>query len=303
MEEQLRARLVIKVALFYFIVAGVCQGIQARSEIRFRLAHNTLIIVSLMANGEGPFDFILDTGADTTIVDLSIAPELSLVPLGGIQQTTLAGVQPLSRCSMRLLSAGPVHVENLPVLVQDLAESRKLDPHIEGIAGQDFLSHFNYLLDYRNHVVYIEQAHEIQGAIQGDRVPLETADNRMLVACQAQSRNHARYHARNQTMLQLLLDSGADSVVLLHAASRALNLSAQASALEMTSSGQVGVRIAQVHELMVGSERFNDITVALPAADPAERIGDGLLPTAFFRSLYVNNQSGFVVFNPRPKKN
>jgi predicted aspartyl protease len=101
----------------------------------------------------------------------------------------------------------------------------------------------------------------------------------------------------------LLLDSGADSVVLLHAASRALNLSAQASALEMTSSGQVGVRIAQVHELMVGSERFNDITVALPAADPAERIGDGLLPTAFFRSLYVNNQSGFVVFNPRPKKN
>jgi hypothetical protein len=49
--------------------------------------------------------------------------------------------------------------------------------------------------------------------------------------------------------------------------------------------------------------QFHDIAVGLAAADPAERIGDGLLPTAFFNSLYVNNHNGFVVFNPRVKKN
>jgi hypothetical protein len=45
------------------------------------------------------------------------------------------------------------------------------------------------------------------------------------------------------------------------------------------------------------------LTAALPATEPAERIGDGLLPTALFQTLYVNNRDGFVVFNPRMKKN
>jgi hypothetical protein len=32
-------------------------------------------------------------------------------------------------------------------------------------------------------------------------------------------------------------------------------------------------------------------------------MGDGLLPTILFRAVYVNNRDGFVVFNPRTRKN
>ena len=288
------AGLAIRVALFYFIAAVVCQSIQAQSEIRFRLVHDTLVVVSVMAGEEGPFDFVLDTGADTTIVDPSIAPKLSLAPLGGVQQTTLAGVQTLARGSIRTLSAGPVHVENLPVLVQDLAELRKMDSHIEGIAGQNFLSHFNYLLDYRKHLVRIELASEIRDAIEGDQVPMETIESRMIVDSEAQSRGRAK--------LRLLLDSGANSVVLMRAASQTLNLPTQEKGLEVTSSGQVGLKVGRVHVLTIGSQQFHDIAVALPASEPAERIGDGLLPTDLFQALYVNNREGFVVFNPRDRK-
>jgi predicted aspartyl protease len=289
------AGLAIRVALFYFIAAVVCQSIQAQSEIRFRLVHDTLVVVSVMAGEEGPFDFVLDTGADTTIVDPSIAPKLSLAPLGSVQQTTLAGVQTLARGSIRALSAGPVHVENLPVLVQDLAELRKMDSHIEGIAGQNFLSHFNYLLDYRKHLVRIELASEIRDAIEGDQVPMETIENRMIVASEAQSRGRAK--------LRLLLDSGANSVVLMRAASQTLNLPTQERGLEVTSSGQVGLKVGRVHVLTIGSKQFHDIAVALPAAEPTERIGDGLLPTALFQGFYVNNREGFVVLNPHARKN
>jgi predicted aspartyl protease len=290
------AGLAIRVALFYFTVAGVCQNIQAQSEVHFRLVHDTLIVASLMAGEEGPFEFVLDTGADTTIVDPSIAPKLSLVPLDRVQQTTLAGVQTLTRGSIHTLSAGPVHVENLPVLVQDLTELRKLDSHIEGIAGQDFLSHFNYLLDYRRHSIRIELASEIRDLMQGDRVPMETSENRMIVESEAQSPGRAK--------LRLLLDSGANSLVLIHtASSQAVNLPTEERGLEVTSSGQIGLNVGRVHALTVGSEQFHDIAVALPAAEPAERIGDGLLPTALFQALYVNNRESFVVFNPRVKKN
>lgn len=81
MRKALSAQLVIKAALFYFTVAGLCQTIHAQSRVPFRLVHNALIVVSVTANGVGSFDFLFDTGADTTIVDPAIAPKLSLVPL------------------------------------------------------------------------------------------------------------------------------------------------------------------------------------------------------------------------------
>ncbi len=285
----------IRVALFYCIAAGVCHSIRAQSEIHFRQVHDTLVVVSMMANGDGPFDFVLDTGADTTVVDPSLASKLSLVPLSHAQRTSLVGVQALTVSSLTTLATGPAHVESLPVLVQDLAELRKMDAHIQGIAGQDFLSHFNYLLDYRKHVVRIELASEIRESVEGSPVPMEAIEHRMIVVSDAQSRGRAK--------LRLLLDSGANSVVLLRGASQALNIPVQENGVELTSNGQVGLQVGRVHMLTVGSHQFRDIAVALTTVQPRERIGDGLLPTALFQSLYVNNREGFVVFNPRLRKN
>jgi len=286
--------LAVRVALFYFTLAGFGQIIRAQAEIPFRTASNTLIIIALTVNGEGPFNFIVDTGADTTIVDQSLASKVSLPPVSRVQQTTLAGVQTLARGSMQTLSAGPVKVENLPVLVQDLSELRKLDSHVDGIAGQNFLAQFNYLLDYRKHVIQIELGNEIRDAIGGDRLPMESSGNRMFVASEAQSLDHAK--------LRLLLDSGANSIVLLRHASRILDVPPQETGLENTSSGPVRLGVGRIRLLTIGSEQFHNITVALPAAEPAERIGDGLLPTVLFQALYVNNREGFVVLNPRQKE-
>ena len=295
MKKQRLARWAVSAALFYFTLGGTCQGIQAQSEIGFRLVHDTLVIVSLRVNDQGPFDFVLDTGADTTIVDPSLAHALSLIPAASIQQTTLASTQEVPRSSVRTMAIAESKVENLSVLVEDLIRLRNMDGRIEGIAGQDFLSHFNYLLDYGKHLVRIERVGEIQQALDGDRVPMDRSDNRMIVALEAQSVGRAK--------LRLLLDSGANTVVLLPAASHALNLSAQEGGVETTSSGKVGLHICRILALTVGSQQLHEIAVALASTAPAEQIGDGLLPTALFRSLYVNNREGFVVLNPRAKKN
>lgn len=295
MKKATLARLAIRGALFYFTLGVICQGIQAQSEMRFRLVHDALVVVSLTADDQGPFDFILDTGADTTIVDPSLANTLSLVSAGSLQQTTLAGIQTLTRSSIRSMAIGGGRVENVPVLVEDLGGLRNMDRRIEGIAGQNFLAHFNYLLDYRKHSVRIEQADEIQQALDGTRVPMDRGDNRMIVAPEAQS--------VGRTKLRLLLDSGANTVVLLPAALHSLSLLPQEGGVETTSSGNVGLHVGRLHALTVGSQQLHEIVVALAATAPAEQIGDGLLPTALFRSLYMNNREGFVVLNPRAKKN
>jgi hypothetical protein len=291
------AGIAVRVAAFYVAFAGLCQGIHAQSEIHFRLVRDSVIVVSLMANEKGPFDFVLDTGTNTTIVDPSLSRALDLVSLDQIRLGTFAGDQTVVRSSMRTLAAGAAHVENLEVLVQDLAELRKVDSHIEGIVGQNFLAHFNYLLDYRKHLVRIELANEIRDAIDGDQVKVEVSEDKMLVASEAQSLGHAR--------LRLLLDSGANSVILIRKSFQAPDFSAQRGWLEVTSSGQVGLQVGRVRGLSIGSQQFHDLAVALSPAEPddEERIEDGVLPTVLFRTLYVNNREGFVVFNPRNKKN
>jgi predicted aspartyl protease len=290
-------KILIRLAAFYFILAGFCQTVDAQSEVRFRLAHDTVIVVSLMANDQGPFDFVLDTGTDTSVVDPSVARQLSLAPLGQIELNTMSGVQTLTRSSLRTLAVGPAHVENVEVLVQDLAELRNVDSHIRGIVGQNFLSHFNYLLDYRKHSLRIELAHEVRDAIDGESVPMDRRENMMIVPSEAQSRGNAK--------LRLLLDSGANLVVLTRKSSQGLDRAAQGNWIETTSSGQQGMQVGHVRALTVGSQKFHDIAVALPEAQAAdeERVEDGLLPTALFNSLYVNNQDGFLMFNPRVKKN
>lgn len=295
MRKATLARLAVRAAVFYFTFGATGHSIQAQSEIRFRLVHGSLVVVSLTANDRGPFDFILDTGADTTVVDGWLANTLSLVSAGSLQQTTLAGVQTLTRSSIRIMAIGGGRVENVPVLVEDLRALRNIDGRIEGIAGQNFLAHFNYLLDYRKHSIRIEQAGEIQRALDGDRVPMDEGNNRMIVASEAQSVVRAE--------LRLLLDSGANTVVLLPAASQALDLSAQEGGVETTSSGHVGVYVGRLHRLTIGSQQLHEIPVTLAPSAPAEQIGDGLLPTMLFQSLYVNNREGFVVLNPRAKKN
>ncbi|MGC1185908.1 MAG: aspartyl protease family protein [Candidatus Acidiferrales bacterium] len=296
MKKSALAGTAFRIAVFYCTLAAACQGAKAQSAIPFRLDHDTVIVVSMMANGQGPFDFVLDTGTDTTIVDPSLARTLSLPSLDHIQLNTLAGTRISTRSSVRSLAAGPAQVKNLEVMVLDLAELRKVDSRIQGIAGQNFLSHFNYLLDYRKHAMHIETAHEIRDAIEGDQVPIEVSDNKMTVTSEARSAGNAK--------LRLILDSGTNSVVLFQKPSQNLTLAAQRSWLEVTSGGQTGAKVGRVDALTVGRQRFYNVDVVLPAADQDsnEVVADGVLPTALFQSLYVNNRESFVVLNPRARR-
>jgi aspartyl protease len=144
-------------------------------------------------------------------------------------------------------------------------------------------------------LIRIEGATEIQKAIDGDHVSIDRRENRMLV--------HSEMQAEERASLQLLVDSGANYLVLLPQGVQVLDLARLESGFALTSSGRAELRTSRVRALTVGSQKLHDLTAALPAIEPAERIGDGMLPTALFAALYVNNHESFVVFNPRIKGN
>jgi len=284
------ARCTINLLTLVLLAAVTGPPAPAQSEVRFQLVHDALIIVPVTAANEGPLYFLLDTGADTTIVDTALAKRLSLVPLQSAKQTTVAGSQTVNVSVLASLAVGSAQLESLPVLEEDLSSLRRLDRRIDGIVGQNFLSHFNYLLDYHQRTLRIEQASEILDAIDGDQVP----EVRMTIAAKAQLRGDGG--------LRLQLDSGANGLVLMGRAASALYFPRAQPVVETSATGATVLNTSHIECLTVASQEFHDLPVTLAANAPQGRIEDGLLPTSLFATLYVNNRQGFVMFNPQPKK-
>lgn len=284
----------IGIALFGLAAAAACRNLQAESELHFRLVDGNLIVITLNSGSGVGVDFVLDTGTDTTVIEPAIARKMSFVEADRIEVVSLSGSRAVLRGSIPRLSVGHSRVDDLQVLLQELPELRRLDPRIAGILGQNFLAHFNYILDYRRQVVRFESENEVRDTIDGERVAIESKDHRMVVASEAQSGASAG--------LRLVLDSGADSLVLFRAASQTLNVPRQSPSLQVVSGGEVKMQAGRVNLLTVGSDKLHEVTAILPDVDPVAALCDGLLPTILFRALYVNNHDNYVVFNPRTRK-
>ncbi|HEY4379142.1 MAG TPA: retropepsin-like aspartic protease [Acidobacteriaceae bacterium] len=287
------ARVTITLAAVVLLLTAGRTTAHAESEIRLQLVRGGLILVPVTANDDVSLTFLLDTGADRTIVDTAVAKRLSLTALEPVEQLTVTGNDRVNVGTLAKLAVGGVQVDGLPVLEEDLSGMRRMDRRIVGILGQDFLSRFNYLLDYRAKRLRIEESGDLREALEGEAVPLDRADRRMMVAAEAE--------ARGQAKLRLLLDSGATSVVLMgQRVSTALHCPMLQPRTVMSTAGAAATRMGRV-DLTVAAQAFRDVAVAL-VETPVEGIGDGLLPMALFDAVYVNNAQGYVVVNPRERK-
>jgi predicted aspartyl protease len=113
-------------------------------------ATGTLALIPVCLSGQGPYPFILDTGAAHSLVDRSVADRLHLAVTGekahatGVACTAVAG-----RVQVANWSVGQV-----PLLGQTLTSLSMVGspggPGIAGLLGSDVWSHFGrFRLDYR----------------------------------------------------------------------------------------------------------------------------------------------------------
>ena len=292
MKNTLFAGLAIAAALVYCSPAAVCQTLP--QETRFRLVHDVLIVVPVKVNGLGPFDFLLDTGNDTTTIDSSLAGRLGLLSTGHRDQFTVAGQKTLQTSVLGSLSLGAVETIDLPVLIEGLGGLRQADPQIQGVVGEDFLSRYSYLIDYSSHYLRMESGNVLREGLRGQRLALaprpDPAHDKMIVDADA--------HAINRTALRLEIDSGANILVLLNDASQRLQVRVKGISWERTLAGNAPVPYGPVRVIQLGTEQLHEV-MSVSSSRKGRPACDGLLPTSLFRALYVNNRENFVVFNPR----
>ncbi|MGH7477327.1 MAG: retropepsin-like aspartic protease [Longimicrobiales bacterium] len=129
----------------------------AAGEIGFEYAGagEAAIVVPVVLNGQGPYDFVLDTGATVTCVDLALAEELGLEEVRGMRGI---GAGATGTGQMRLVTIDSVRVggaraEEVIACALDLAHVEAVGMDVDGLIGLNFLRPFRLALDFDRQVL------------------------------------------------------------------------------------------------------------------------------------------------------
>ena len=136
---------------------------QSDSEIswsQFDYIQDThLIGLPVTINEQGPFDFVLDTGAGNTVITPELANTLGLdlISIEGIARG-IGGDVELKMANLDYLSTGEIRLNSPQVAVVDLTKvSPKGNLIQNGIIGFDFLRNLETIIDYpRKQIAFVD---------------------------------------------------------------------------------------------------------------------------------------------------
>ncbi|HLY43579.1 MAG TPA: retropepsin-like aspartic protease [Terracidiphilus sp.] len=296
----------------YFVVAAVAMGtvIAMRAEtrcpgnaasIRPRFVEHSIVIVPVMVNDSGPYDFVLDTAAQMSTIEPSLADELHF-KLEGTAGVTGAGfVTRASYARPGSLRTGAYEVSSPVVLVHPLGQIRISDSRVRGILGENFLEHFDLLIDYDHSIVCLDAAKALREKVKGERLTLVAAPH----AASGMPFTEplilpAELSGVSGRPVLLQIDSGINAALLFDAG--IFGSARPAAAKSLRSHGTDGAShdyvVLAPQNIHVGPVRLEGVSFVAPDAKNSEvpRSGiDGVLPTGLFRSVFISYEGGFAV--------
>lgn len=254
-------------------------------DVGFSVDDVGAIRVPVTIDGSGPFSFLLDTGSSHSVVAGDVVRRLALPAVAKTTVVTSAGSELRLVVALLRPSIGTASMERLLASVVPSARLRETMPGVDGVIGQDFLSAFNYTIDYRGKRLGWtgEPGHPQPGV----RVDLVWRGGRFL----------ARLSAAGVPLL-LALDSGAERLVIFEHGDRTrLTLDPSEGFAEIFGlTGRREARKATLGDVRMGEMRLGRqpvIVLDRRGIDAAE--GDGLLPLHLFSSVSINSGEGYII--------
>jgi predicted aspartyl protease len=257
------------------------------AELRVELEPDGGIVVPVYIRGTGPHRFLLDTGASHTAMSDRLAATLGLDAVAKAEVVTAAGAVTRTVVTAKEVAVGTATVDVLLPTTVDSATLEVAGRALAGVLGQDFLSQFNFTIDYRTRRLWWT-ADDVPGG--GIRLVLRPSGGRFVVELQ---------QVACGCPVSLVPDSGAQGLVL-YAGTNADRLPVERSAISMRVSTLAGAGTAAtvvLRELRVGQTTlWNQTAARIPAG--ADR-ADGLLPLHVFGRVSFNNRDSYMIVEPR----
>ena len=250
-------------------------------------------------NGSGPYDFVLDTGSNNTMLDQKLAEELAL-PRGG--ETTVQGVKgsmSIAAVYANSLSIAGATVDGKGLSLFTAARLQALPPKVRGVLGEDFLQNFDVLIDYRHQIIRLESGlGPLAQTLAGERLPVQLSGTRQGKPTYGRLILIGRIDELGDNPVSLLLDSGVNNLTLFRETLGAgSNRRGFVDAATFKSSGITQMETKNVRTLNLGRNEVNDLTV-IAVAGQQEQDVEGLIPISLFHSIFISHQGRFVILNP-----
>ncbi|MBA3898574.1 MAG: aspartyl protease family protein [Sphingomonadaceae bacterium] len=218
----------------------------------------TRMTVAVQVNGHGPYHFVVDSGADSSVIGLRVARALQL-PAG--TPVLLNGMTDSSRVDRVLVDAlqlGQSTVRNL-----QLPALKDRDLGGEGMIGIDALVEQRLMMDFEKRVIAVEDARLPPPHLDGEIVVTARLRRGQLILTQARA---------NGRSVDAVIDTGSE-ITIGNLALRDRLIRGDPS--RFTTVGVTGVtgvtvnlQIARVAELRLGSVVLRDVPIAFAEVPP-----------------------------------
>jgi len=273
------------------------------ASLRFRLVNHYHIIVAVSINHSGPYNFLLDTGTQITMIDPALAAELHLETQGEASVAGLGSHRAASFALLEHLQVGSNDVARLKVLVYGLHDRHFGDLNIRGILGEDFLEHFDMLIDNKHGLLCLDDTASMSGAVKGTRIALVTPANAADVDALPRLLIVEGRLSDGMRPVRLMLDSGTNTPFLYNAP-QYMSLPLIRTTF-LRGSGVDGTpRIFSPlppQEVKIGSLELSNVlffTVVRAKQSSHTAEFDGLLTMGLFHRVFIDHADHFAVLEP-----
>jgi hypothetical protein len=273
--------------------------------VHLRSFDRVAIAVRIEVNHTGPYDFLIDTGAQITQIDPALASELHLESRGN---AGMVGVGQYTRgvplVELNDLQVGSHDVESVLAAVNNLNQIQTADRRIRGVVGENFLRNFDVLIDYGQNVLCLDETRRMEQSVKGERIPLVSPlDRDSMTTLPETLVIPVRLSGGKTRSMHLILDSGSNSP-LLYCRHNGKESPSERAAIRWAAGDGTEREFAMLapQDIRIGERSIRGVSFVAPigAGNDIPEIGaDGLLPTALFRRVYISYANRFAVLDLR----
>ena len=272
-------------------------------SLPFHLVNRHQIVVSVSVNHSGPYNFLLDTGTQFTMVDSSLAAKLLLTPSGKAAVAGYGINEAASLARLDLIEVGPQRIASLEVVLFNLQKLQSSGLDVKGILGEDFLEHFDMLIDNAHNQLCLDNSAAMQAQVKGEHIALLTSDQKRGESDLPKSLVVAAHFTNGMRIVRLKLDSGANAGFLYDPSSYlAVGSVRLASVRGAGVDGQArSFSVLPPQDLRIGALELTKApfyTITGVERDPSTTEFDGLLPMGLFRRIFIDHAEHFAVLEP-----
>jgi predicted aspartyl protease len=260
------------------------------AKAKFRLAGGAqpLILLPVRVNGEGPFEFILDTGAGTSLLSSDLAKKLNIKIISTKEGQSAGGKISVSLAKVESLALGAAKLDDVDVGIVDLSHIAKaIGTKIDGDVGYNFLKHFRITIDYHDCEIRFDDPTRIERLGRSSK-----AEVPMRLASLAKPLLLVDVHANGRGPFQFAIDTGTSTTAIAPELAQKLGLEGSPVGPLTTGGAQVNVTAGTLKSFQVGGARIDDLVVVV--ADffsmLSQAVGarlDGIVGYNFLRNFRV----------------